>query len=98
MVLLLSTKHGRRGLWQREAWMLLRGWDENIDIDGHPEEASEDQPTAASALDDQGLMAVGVSELRVRGEDDIDRVFTTRRRRPQGVIVLHAFIKRPDGR
>ena len=59
--------------------------------------ASEDQPTAASALDDQVPMGVGVSELRVRGEDDIDRVFTTRRR-PQGVIVFHAFIKRPDER
>ena len=62
-----------------------------------PKRASEDQLTAASTLDDQVPMAVGVSELRVRGEDDIDRVFTTRRR-PQGVIVFHAFIKRPDGR
>ena len=59
--------------------------------------ASEDQPTATSALDDQVPMAVGVSELRVRGEDDIDRAFTTRRWQ-QGVIVFHAFIKRPDGR
>ena len=59
--------------------MLLRGWDENIKTDGHLKRASEDQPLLREARQTTKLpmpaVAAGVSELRVRGEDGIDRVF-----------------------
>ena len=45
MVLLLSAKHGGARAVAGEACMLLRGWDENIKIDGHLNRASEDQPS-----------------------------------------------------
>jgi phage-related protein len=38
-------------------------------------------------------VAVGVSELRVRGEDGIFRVFYYTSA-PQGVLVFHAFVKK----
>jgi len=38
-------------------------------------------------------VAAGVSELRVRGEDGISRVFYCTAA-PEGVLVFHAFVKK----
>jgi Phage derived protein Gp49-like (DUF891) len=97
MVLLLSAKHGGARAVAGEACMLLRGWDENIKIDGHLKRASEDQPLLREARQTTKLpmraVAAKVPELRVRGEDGIDRVFYYTAA-PQGVIVFHAFFKK----